>query len=159
MLARAKVEGQFQRLYSRMGLGLTTFSPIKFGVLSGKYNDVVDGVPPPNSRFADSKEKFADMMRGRIGGGTDEEWKKDIDTVKKLKPIADKLGISQSQLAVAWCLRNPNVSSVITGASRPEQIEENVGALKIIDKLTPDILDEIDAITQNKVTLDPARQD
>ncbi|KAF4983912.1 hypothetical protein FZEAL_789 [Fusarium zealandicum] len=155
MLVRDKVEGQFQRLYERNGLGLTTFSPIKMGLLSGKYNDLVDGQPPKDSRFGASKDGFADFMRDRMGS---DDWKEEIEQVRQLKPIADKLGVSQSQLAIAWCLKNPNVSSVITGASRPEQLEENVGALKVLDKLTPEILGEIDAITKNKVTLDPARQ-
>jgi aryl-alcohol dehydrogenase-like predicted oxidoreductase len=74
------------------------------------------------------------------------------------KPIADKLGISQSQLSLAWCLKNPNVSAVITGASRPEQIVENCAALKVLDKLTPEVLAEIDTIV-GKIQLDPARQD
>ncbi|SPO07456.1 probable potassium channel beta subunit protein [Cephalotrichum gorgonifer] len=155
MLVRDKVEGQFQRLYERCGLGLTTFSPIKMGLLSGKYNDVEDGKPPADSRFGASKDGFADFMRERMG--TD-DWKEEIATVRKLKPIAEKLGVSQSQMAIAWCLKNPNVSSVITGASRPEQLEETVAALKLLEKLTPEIMDEIDAITKNKVTLDPARQ-
>lgn len=155
MLVRDKVEGQFQRLYERAGLGLTTFSPIKMGLLSGKYNDVIDGKAPEDSRFGASKDGFADFMRGRIG--TD-DWKEEIDKVRQLKPIADKLGVSQSQLAIAWCLKNPNVSSVITGASRPEQLEETVAALQILDKLTPEVLAEIDAVTKNKVELDPARQ-
>ncbi len=156
MLARDKVEGQFQRLYSRFGLGLTTFSPIKMGMLSGKYNDVVDGKPPPaDSRFGASKDGFADFMRKRMG--TD-DWRTEIDTVRALKPVADRLGVSQSQLAIAWCLKNPHVSSVITGASKPEQLEETIAALKVLDKLTPEVMAEIDSITKNKVELDPARQ-
>ena len=155
MLVRQKVEGEFQRLYDRMGLGLTTFSPLKTGILSGKYNDVVDGKPPPGSRFDISKDGFADMMRGKIGN---ENWQKEIETVKKLKAVADKLGVSQSQLAVAWCLKNERVSAVIMGASKPEQVEDSIGALKIMDKLTQEVMDEIDGITGNKVTLDPARQ-
>ncbi|KAH6957062.1 NADP-dependent oxidoreductase domain-containing protein [Fusarium avenaceum] len=155
ILARDRVEGQFQRLYERMGLGITSFSPIKMGVLSGKYNNIVDGQPPKDSRFGASKDAFADFMRGHIG--TD-DWEEEIEKVRKLKPIADKLGISQAQLAVAWCLKNPNVTSVITGASRPEQLEETVASLKILDKLTPEIMEEIDAVTKNKVELDPARQ-
>jgi aryl-alcohol dehydrogenase-like predicted oxidoreductase len=75
-----------------------------------------------------------------------------------LQPIADKLGVSQAQLSLAWCLKNPNVSSVITGASRPEQVIENCKALTILDKLTPEVLKEIDDIV-GKVELDPARQD
>ncbi|KAI5464834.1 NADP-dependent oxidoreductase domain-containing protein [Mariannaea sp. PMI_226] len=156
MLVRDRVEGQFQRLYERTGLGLTTYSPIKMGLLSGKYNDVVDGEPPKDSRFGASKDRFANYMRGRMGS---DDWKQEIETVRQLKPIADRLGVSQSQLAIAWCLKNPNVSSVITGASRPEQLEETVAALKIIEKLTPEVMAEIDAVTKNKVELDPARQD
>lgn len=155
MLVRDRVEGNFQRLYERTGLGLTTFSPIKTGILSGKYNDMVDGKLPPDSRYAASKDGFADFVRGKFGSG---EVAQELQIVRKLKPVADKLGVSQSQLAVAWCLKNPNVSSVIMGASRPEQIEDTVGALKILDKLTPEILQEIDDITGKKVTLDPARQ-
>ena len=157
MLHRQKIEGEFQRLYERTGLGLTTYSPIKMGLLSGKYNDVVDGKPPPgDSRFGASQDKFANFMRDRIG--TD-DWKSEIEYVRKLKPIADRLGVTQSQLAVAWCLKNSHVSTVITGASKPEQLEDTVGALKLVEKLTPEILAEIDAITKNKVQLDPARQD
>lgn len=74
-----------------------------------------------------------------------------------LQPIAEKLGVTQSQLALAWCLKNQNVSSVITGASRPEQIVENVQSLKIIDKLTPEIMAQIDDIV-GKIEPDPARQ-
>ncbi|KAG7430448.1 putative voltage-gated potassium channel subunit beta [Fusarium oxysporum f. sp. raphani] len=120
-----------------------------------RYNDIVDGKPPKDSRFEASKDNFADFMRGRIG--TD-DWKEEIDKVRQLKPIADKLGISQAQLGIAWCLKNPNVTSVITGASRPEQLDDTVASLKILDKLTPEIMEEIDTITKNKVELDPARQ-
>ena len=74
------------------------------------------------------------------------------------QPIADKLDVTQSQLALAWCLKNPNVSSVITGASRPEQVVENCQALKVLDKLTPEVMAEIDGIV-GKIELDPARQD
>lgn len=155
ILVREKVEGHFQRLYERCGLGLTTFSPIKMGLLSGKYNDVINGEPPANSRFGASKDSFAGMMRNNMG--TD-SWKEEIELVRKLKPIADRLQITQSQLAIAWCLKNPNVSSVITGASRPEQLDDTVAALKVLDKLTPEVMSEIDGITKNTVVLDPARQ-
>lgn len=156
ILVRDKVEGQFQRLYERHGLGLTTFSPIKMGILSGKYNAVATGAAAPaDSRFGASKDGFAEYMRGRMGG---EDWRTEMATVARLAPIAERLGATQAQLAVAWCLRNGNVSSVITGASRPEQIEENVGALAVLDKLTPEVMAEIDEVTGNKVELDPARQ-
>ncbi|KAI0129114.1 NADP-dependent oxidoreductase domain-containing protein [Xylariales sp. AK1849] len=154
ILDRKKVEGEFQRLYARCGLGLTVFSPIKMGLLSGKYNDAVDA-PPSDSRLSVSQDGFADFMRKQYGS---EPWKENIAKVKNLKRVSDKLGVTQSQLALAWCLKNPHVTSVITGASRPEQIVENVKALTILDKLTPEILAEIDEITGNKVEPDPARQ-
>lgn len=75
------------------------------------------------------------------------------------QPIAEGLGVSQANLALAWCLKNPHVSSVITGASRPEQIVENVKCLQILDKLTPEVLAKIDAAVGNKPSLDPVRQD
>ena len=81
----------------------------------------------------------------------------DIDRVH-IQTIADKLGVTQAQLSLAWCLKNPHVSSIITGASRPEQIVENCKALAVLDKLTPAVMDEIDEIV-GKITLDPARQD
>jgi aryl-alcohol dehydrogenase-like predicted oxidoreductase len=79
-------------------------------------------------------------------------------TCALLQPIADKLGVPQAQLALAWCLKNPNVSSVITGASRPEQVVENCKAVQILDKLTPEVMAEIEAVV-GSVALDPARQD
>ncbi|UQC79803.1 voltage-dependent potassium channel beta subunit [Colletotrichum lupini] len=156
ILERRKVEYEFQRLYQRFGLGLTVFSPIKMGLLSGKYNDNPDA-PPAGSRFAEGKgDKFVNWANKEWYGN--DEWKALIQNVVKLKGIAEKLGATQSQLALAWCLKNPNVTSVITGASRPEQIVENVGALKVLEKLTPEIMAEVDAIV-GEVKLDPARQD
>ena len=172
ILDRKKVEGEFQRLYKRCGLGLTTFSPLKMGLLSGKYNDALQG-PPDGSRFSESKDKFAEFMRDNYGN---EEWKSNVAKVGKLKvclnperkrgggadirqPIAEKLGATQSQLALAWCLKNANVSSVITGASRPDQIVENVKCLAVLEKLTAEIMNEIDRVIENKPATDPARQD
>ncbi|KAB5547079.1 NADP-dependent oxidoreductase domain-containing protein [Coniochaeta sp. 2T2.1] len=154
LLARKRVEGEFQRLYPRFGLGLTTYSPLKFGLLSGKYNDSPDA-PPEGSRFAKGDDKFVVGTRNDYGN---ESWRADIDKVRRLKVVADKLGIPQSEMALAWCLKNPNVSSVITGASRPEQIVENVKALKSIELLTPEVMREIDEIVGG-VESDPARQD
>ncbi|KAB5559868.1 NADP-dependent oxidoreductase domain-containing protein [Coniochaeta sp. 2T2.1] len=154
LLARKRVEGEFQRLYPRFGLGLTTYSPLKFGLLSGKYNDSPDA-PPEGSRFAKGDDKFVVGTRNDYGN---ESWRADIDKVRRLKVVADKLGIPQSEMALAWCLKNPNVSSVITGASRPEQIVENVKALRSIELLTPEVMGEIDDIV-GRVELDPARQD
>lgn len=82
----------------------------------------------------------------------------DSDVCCSIQPIADRLGITQSQLALAWCLKNEHVTSVITGASDPKQIVENVKALQALDKLTPDVMAEIETIV-GKIELDPARQD
>lgn len=145
MLARQKVEGDFERLYEEIGLGLTIFSPLKTGILTGKYNDGI----PEDSRLGTSKDKFVQGMSKRIG---DESWQKDIGTVAQLKPIADKLQVTQATLAMAWVLKNKNVSSAITGASRPEQIYDTVKALDAVPKLTPEIMEEIEAVLKNKPT-------
>ncbi|PYH58277.1 putative voltage-gated K+ channel beta subunit (KCNAB) [Aspergillus niger CBS 101883] len=155
MLDRQRVEGHFQRLYSRCGIGLTTFSPLKMGLLSGKYNDATTQ-PPPGSRFAESNDKFASSVRK---DWENEQWAGNIKKIVGLKEIADKMGVKLSQLALAWCLKNENVSAVITGASRPEQVVDNVESLKLLPRLTPEIMAEIDEYLQNKPEQDPARQD
>jgi aryl-alcohol dehydrogenase-like predicted oxidoreductase len=143
MLTRHKVEKEFEHLYEEIGLGLTIFSPLKIGILTGKYNDGI----PKDSRLGSSDDPFVKSMNQRFG---DEDWKKDIAIVAKLKPIADKLEISQANLALAWVLKNKRVSSAITGASRPEQIYDSVKALSAVEKLTPEVLEEIDGILGNK---------
>jgi voltage-dependent potassium channel beta subunit len=145
MIVRQKVEGEYERLYEEIGLGLTIFSPLKIGILTGKYNDGI----PKDSRLGASSDDFVKGMNKRVG---DSSWKKDIETVAKLKPIADKLDISQATLAMAWVLSNKNVSSAITGASRPEQVYDSVKALEAVPKLTPEVLKEIDEILGNKPT-------
>ncbi|KAL4737662.1 NADP-dependent oxidoreductase domain-containing protein [Aspergillus similis] len=154
MLDREKVEGQYQRLYSRFGIGLTTFSPLKMGLLSGKYNNA--SAPPPGSRFAESTDKFA---RGARDTWESEQWAGNVKKVAGLQSLADKLGVKLSQLALAWCLKNENVASVITGASRPEQILDNVKSLELLPKLTPEVMEELDEYLQNRPARDPARQD
>ncbi|RAH41961.1 putative voltage-gated K+ channel beta subunit (KCNAB) [Aspergillus aculeatinus CBS 121060] len=154
MLTRQKVEGQFQRLYARCGIGLTVFSPLKMGLLSGKYNEATTQ-PPPGSRFAESNDKYANYVRSEW----ENEWAGTIRTVQGLQGLADKLGVKLSQLALAWCLKNENVSSVITGASRPEQIVDNVESLKLLPRLTPEVMAEIDEYLRNAPEQDPARQD
>jgi aryl-alcohol dehydrogenase-like predicted oxidoreductase len=143
MLAREKVEKEYEHLYEEVGLGLTIFSPLKIGILTGKYNDGI----PKDSRLGSSNDAFVQGMNKRVG---DESWKKDIEVVAKLKPVAEKLGISQATLAMAWVLKNKNVSSAITGASRPEQVYDSVKALTAVEKLTPEVMVEIDGILGNK---------
>ena len=131
---RKRVEVEYQRLYEDIGLGLTTWSPLASGLLTGKYRTGI----PPGSRGAIPRMKFL------IDGLTD---KAKNEVVAKLEAVAKDLGCSLAQLAIAWCARNPHVSTVITGASRVSQVEENLGAAQFIDKLTPDVTQRIDTLT------------
>ncbi|KAI1401405.1 Aldo/keto reductase [Hypoxylon fuscum] len=145
MIDREKVEKEYAHLYREVGLGLTVFSPLKAGLLSGKYKNGI----PPDSRFAQEQVEFIANYKKR---NDKVRWDSVVDRVNRLEPIAQQLGIKQSQLALAWVLKNPNVSSAITGASRVEQVYENVQALETVDKLTPEIMAEIDEILENKPT-------
>jgi len=143
LLKRTKVEGEYALLYEHYGLGLTTFSPLNMGILTGKYNDGV----PEDSRIGTSDDPWIKHVKQHLG---DSEYQDKLAKVRNLKSIADKLGCNQAQLALAWVIRNKNVSSAITGASKPEQIYDSVKALDVIPKLTEEVLDEIDEIMQNK---------
>ncbi|KAL9116727.1 MAG: hypothetical protein Q9187_006742 [Circinaria calcarea] len=142
MLSRERVEKEYAMLYEHYGTGLTIFSPLKMGILTGKYNDGI----PEDSRMVTSEE-YKKMMSGRFGG---EDWKKGIEKVKALKPIADKLDCDLAALAMAWVLKNPRVSSAITGASKVEQVTKSVKSLEIVPKLTDEMMKEIDEILANK---------
>lgn len=152
LLVREKVEDDYRWLYPKFGTGLTVWSPLKQGILTGKYNDVKD--PPPGSRIAEAQDKFTKSVAATWGN---EAWQKDLKQVAALKPIAEEIGATQAQLALAWVLRNPNVCSLITGASRPEQVQENLQALNFVDKSTPEILEKIDAVLGNKPAAQPLR--
>jgi aryl-alcohol dehydrogenase-like predicted oxidoreductase len=128
---RRRVEREYALLYRDLGIGLTTWSPLKSGLLSGKY---ADGIPE-GSRGALAGYEW---LQGQL---TDEALNA---KVTNLRPIADELGCTLAQLAIAWCATNPNVSTVITGASRVDQVEANFGALEVIDRLDTDILERID---------------
>ncbi|KAI6784418.1 voltage-gated potassium channel subunit beta-like protein [Emericellopsis cladophorae] len=143
MLNREKVELEYAHLYRETGLGLTTFSPLNKGLLTGKYKNGI----PDDSRFAQTDVPF---IKDFLSKNPKEKWDPVIRQVNSLEPIAEKLGISQGTLALAWVLANPNVSSAIIGASRPEQIYQNVNALSAVEKLTPEILKEIDELLGNK---------
>jgi voltage-dependent potassium channel beta subunit len=131
---RTRVEAEYRRLYEDIGLGLTTWSPLASGLLTGKYRNGV----PPDSRGAIPRMKFL------VEGLTD---KARNDVVAKLDTVAKEVGCSLAQLAIAWCARNPNVSTVITGASKVSQVEENLKAADFIAKLTPAVMERIDALT------------
>jgi aryl-alcohol dehydrogenase-like predicted oxidoreductase len=143
MLVREKVEREFWGLYREHGLGLTIFSPLKGGILTGKYNEGI----PKDSRYSTSEDP---VVKGFVKNVGNEDWQKQIETVRKLKAITEKLNTSYVILALAWVLKNKNVSSAITGASKPEQIYESVKALELQEKLTPEVMQEIEEILANK---------
>jgi len=132
LLERKRVEHEYTRLYEDIGLGLTTWSPLASGLLTGKY---LDGVPAGS--------------RASLPGY---EWLRDVLTepganakVRNLKTVADDLGCELSQLALAWCAKNPRVSTVITGASRAAQVRENLGALDVLERLDAEVMARIEA--------------
>lgn len=143
MFHRERVEKEYHRLYSEIGLGTTIWSPLASGLLTGKYNE---GIPEDSRANLEEYE----WLRKRF---TSETAQQQIEKVKRLMPIAEEVGCSMAQLALAWCLTNPHVSTVITGASKPSQVEENMKAMDVVDKLTPDILTRIDEILDNKPDL------
>ncbi len=137
MFAREKVEVEFDQIYKTVGLGTTIWSPLASGILSGKYNDQF----PKGTRLG---------MEGL-------EWLKErsftqerIDVVLKLSELCKELGLSLPVLSLAWCLKNPNVSTVILGASKLEQLQENFKALEAQHLLTSDVMHKIEEILQNK---------
>ncbi|MFO8037790.1 MAG: aldo/keto reductase [Anaerolineales bacterium] len=139
MFHRERVEKEYHRLYTEIGLGTTIWSPLASGLLTGKYNE---GIPEDSRANLEEYE----WLRKRF---TNETAQQQIEKVKRLTPVAEEVGCNMAQLALAWCLTNPNVSTVITGASKPSQVEENMKAMDVVDKLTPDILTRIDEILDN----------
>jgi len=130
---RNRVEVEYQRLYEEIGLGLTTWSPLASGLLTGKYRDGI----PADSRGAIQRMSFL------VAGLTD---KAKNAAVAQLGDVAKELGCTTAQLSIAWCLRNKRFSTVITGASRVSQVEENLKAVDFVPKLTPALLERIDGI-------------
>jgi len=140
MFHRNKLENEFLQIFKTVGLGTTIWSPLASGLLTGKYNNGI----PEGSRMA-------------IQGF---DWLKDktltadrLDKVKKLKTVADKLNTSMAALAVAWCIKNPNVTTAILGATKKEQLTENLKALDVYPLLTSEVMNEIEAIIQTKPIL------
>lgn len=145
LLVRDRVEKEYRWLYEAHGLGLTVFSPLKGGVLTGKYNGA--SAPPPGSRLAESEDGYTKSLRKTFG---DEVWQRQLDQTAALKTVADEMGVSTAALALAWILKNPNISSMITGASRPEQVRDNVRALQLVDRLTDEMMEKIEKAIGNK---------
>ena len=131
---RERVEKEYARLYDEIGIGLTTWSPLASGLLTGKYRDGI----PPDSRGAMPRMQFllkdlTDKAKNRAVG--------------ELDRVAKELGCTLAQLALAWCAKNPHVSTVITGASRPAQVKENMKAIEVLPKLTAQVMERIEAAT------------
>jgi aryl-alcohol dehydrogenase-like predicted oxidoreductase len=130
LFERRKVEREYARLYDDIGLGLTTWSPLASGLLTGKYRD---GIPEGSRAALEGYEWLKE-------GLTDERRNQQVAS---LGEVAEQLGCTLAQLAIAWCAANPHVSTVITGASRPEQVTDNLGAVAVLEKLTPEVLADI----------------
>jgi voltage-dependent potassium channel beta subunit len=131
LLTRRKVEEEYRKLYEDLGLGLTTWSPLASGLLSGKYRD---GVPDGSRAALPGYEWLQNEV-------TDESANR---AVAELSNIASQIGCTPAQLSIAWCARNPNVSTVITGASRAEQVRENMGALDVLASLDDELVDRLE---------------
>jgi voltage-dependent potassium channel beta subunit len=140
MFHRERVEGEYAHLYDEIGLGTTIWSPLASGLLTGKYNE---GMPKNTRATLEGYE----WLRSRF---EDEEAVQRIAQVGKLLNIADDLGISMAQLALAWTLKNPNISTTITGASKPQQVVENMKAIDAVSQLTDDVMEKIEEILDNK---------
>lgn len=133
LLNRHRVDHEYARLYDDIGLGLTTWSPLASGLLTGKY---LDGIPEGSRATLPGYEWLAEQL-------TDPDRNAKVHA---LAAVAEDLGCSLAQLSIAWCARNPRVSTVITGASRVEQVHENLQALNVLPRLTDDVKDRIEEI-------------
>jgi voltage-dependent potassium channel beta subunit len=140
MFNRQRLESEYIPLFRSIGLGTTIWSPLASGLLTGKYNN---GIPEGTRVTLEGYNWLREWIES-------DEAKKNIEKVKKLMPISESLGASMAQFALAWCLKNQNVSTVITGASKVEQVKENMKALELVNKLDLNIMQEIEEILQNK---------
>jgi len=137
---RHKMENEFLMIFKTVGMGTTVWSPLASGLLSGKYNNGI----PEGSRFAITGFNWLQ-----------DRWMKEnfLDKVKQLNTLAQELGITLAQLSIAWCIKNPNVTTAILGATRKEQLKENLGALTAREKLSDEIMNRIEEIVQTKPVL------
>ena len=137
LFERYKVEKEFLPIYDFVGLGTTIWSPLASGLLSGKYNNGI----PDNSRLA-----LPEMSWLKDKVFTDDKLKK----VKQLSELAKELDVSMASLSIAWCIKNPHVTTAILGATKKEQLTENLKAIDVMEKLTPEILEKIEHIMRTK---------
>jgi voltage-dependent potassium channel beta subunit len=140
MLHRHRVEAEYAPLYDEIGLGTTVWSPLASGLLTGKYNDGI----PEGSRLTLLNYQW---LRPKVESP---EGQANIAKVRKLAPVAEELDCSPAQLAIAWCLTNDDVSTVILGASGAAQVTENLAALEVAERITPDVQERIEEILDNR---------
>src|SRR5688572_6862276 len=140
LFERNKIDNEFLMVFKTVGMGTTIWSPLASGLLSGKYNNGI----PEGSRFALTG---FDWLKDR--------WMKDsfLDKIRQLETLSRSLGITMAQLSIAWCIKNPNVSTAILGATRKEQLLENLGALDAMQKLDAGIMEQIEGIVGTKPVL------
>ena len=140
LFERNKLENEFLMIFNTVGMGTTIWSPLASGLLSGKYNNGI----PEDSRYALAG---FDWLRDR--------WMKEdmLNKVRNLSNLADGLGIKMAQLSIAWCLKNPHVSTVILGATNKQQLLDNLGSLDILPKLTDEVMKQIEEIVKTKPVL------
>ncbi|MDH5581271.1 MAG: aldo/keto reductase, partial [Bdellovibrionales bacterium] len=136
---RQKVEKDYKRVFETVGIGTTIWSPLASGILTGKYNKSI----PKGSRM--SLEDFS-WLKDQLES---EEGQDKVRKAIELEKLAQDIGLSLTQLSLSWCLLNPNVSTVILGASKTTQLEENLSSLECVDKITPEIIEKIEDIVQN----------
>ena len=140
LFERNKLENEFLMIFQTVGMGTTIWSPLASGLLTGKYNDGV----PKDSRLA--LEGFG-WLKDRLM--VDDKIKK----AKKLSELAAKLGVTTAALSIAWCIKNPHVTTAILGVTKKQQLLDNLKALEVMEKLTPDVLEKIEKIMQTKPIL------
>lgn len=146
MLVRKNVEVDLAPIFDKYNLGTTIWGPIAGGILSGKYND---GNIPEGSRVDVVKHP---LIQASFHQKVTQQKEKAVKALQGLGALAEELGVTQSQLAIAWTLKNPDVSTAIVGATKVSQIEENLGALDAYSKLTPEVLARIETILDNRPT-------
>lgn len=145
MFHRRRVEVEYAPLYEKYGMGTTTWSPLASGFLTGKYNEGI----PEDSRV--NLEGY-DWLRERLES---EEGQEKLHTVREMTAIAEELDTNMARLALAWCLKNPNVSTVITGASKVAQIHDNMKAVEVVDKLSDEVMARLEDILGNEPEPEP----
>lgn len=140
LLHRDRMEAEYLPLYENYGMGTTIWSPLASGVLTGKYNEAI----PSDSRLSlPDYQWLKDLWYN-------EEGQKKLEKVRALTALANEIGISLTHLSIAWCLKNPHVSTVILGASRLSQLEDNLKSMEAVDRLTPDIMEKIETVVGNR---------